>query len=162
VTVYEDDIGVLGALPTEIRSGVNVVHFYIHYRLHASGYEGYVREIRRLFPKATILAGAYAYDRIDYLPCGPGAKDKCSPDQEIALFRNSLEIQSRLMDSGAVAGIEFTPAMFGKEERWDGWDNPRACSAKRRQQCIDNTRVMRNIVLDVLRRKANGISIPKE
>ena len=71
ITLYEDDLDgpSLRALPDAVRLGVDRVSLYLHYRAAGPDYAGFAAAARQLFPHAQILAGVYAYDRIDYLPC---------------------------------------------------------------------------------------------
>jgi hypothetical protein len=154
VTLYEDDLASPflqdAKLPSETRALVDYVHLYIHYRANGPAYATYVEEARRLFPQARVIAGAYAFDRIDYAPCTKGGT-RCSRDEELALFERSFEVQVDLVKRGAVAAIEFYPANFGLEERWNGWDAPRNCAPARRADCVENTRAMRETADRLLR-----------
>ena len=152
ITLYEDELADPNNLMFSegLLLGVDVVHLYLHYRADGAKYEDYVRRAKQWFPKAVVIAGSYAYDRIDYLACASGSDQKCAVKEEIGYFRKSLEIQARLAAEGLVEGIEFYPAMFDREEDWNGWNNRRICLPERREQCIENTRVMRKIVLEVL------------
>ncbi len=155
VTVYEDDLGSPfiqdPKLPYAIRSQIDYVHLYIHFRQNGPRYGGYVEHVKRLFPRAKIIAGSYPYDRIDYLPCVQGGTRRCSTSEEIDAYRNSIEIQAGLLKSRRVAGIEFYPAEFGREDQWNGWNNPKVCNPDRRRDCIENTRLMRQATIDVLK-----------
>lgn len=155
VTVYEDDLDSPfiqdPKLPYAIRSRIDYVHLYIHFRQNGPRYGAYVEQAKRLFPRAKIIAGSYPYDRIDYLPCVQGGTRRCSQSEEIDLYRKSIEIQADLLKSSRVAGIEFYPAEFGREDQWNGWNNPKACNPDRRRECIENTRLMRQAAIDVLK-----------
>lgn len=155
VTVYEDQLSspALLSLPLEARSIVDRVSLYLHYRENAGNYADYVGRSRQLFPNAVIWAGSYAYDRVDYLPCGEGHFRHCTEEQEKRLFRESLEIQIGLMQDGKVAAIEFYPGFFGRESEWHGWSKPRICAASRRSACVETTRIMRTVAADLLDRR---------
>jgi hypothetical protein len=140
-------------LPDDLRARVDVVHLFLLYRASGPAYEGYVAGAKRLFTNAAILAGSYAYDRIDYVSCAISGKKKCTVSQQLDFFRTALEIQVSLMEKGVLAGIEFFPANFGMEDQWYGWDNPRYCKPERRQECIANTKAMRQMAVQVLKTK---------
>lgn len=154
VTIYEDELDspILASIPIETRERVDRVSLYLHYRGNAGSYASYVAKARRLFPRAEIWAGSYAYDRISYLPCIQSDSRPCAEEEEIDLFRASLQIQTELLRAGTIAGIEFYPGFFGKEEQWSGWDRKPICPPDRRQQCIDITRRMRKIVAEEFQR----------
>jgi hypothetical protein len=155
VTVYEDDLDSPfiqeHKLPYAIRSQIDYVHLYIHFRQNGPRYETYVEKAKHLFPRAKIIAGSYPYDRIDYLPCVQGGTRRCSQSEEIDSYKKSIEIQAGLLKNNRVAGIEFYPAEFGREDQWNGWNNPKACNPDRRRECIENTRLMRQAAIDVLK-----------
>jgi hypothetical protein len=152
VTLYEDELDsrFLNWIPTETRDRVDRVILYLHYRANANEYTRYVATAKRLFPRAKVFAGSYAYDRIDYLPCAESNDRQCGKDEELDFFRESLDIQLGLLRSGELAGIEFYPGFFGREDKWNGWAVERICRPLRRPECIENTRRMRRIVADEL------------
>lgn len=154
VTVYEDELDApaILSIPEEARSMIDRVSLYLHYRKNAAYYADYVARARQLFPGAVIWAGSYAYDRIDYLPCGQRELRHCSEAQEEELFRDSLETQLRLLQGGQVAAIEFYPGFFGREGEWHGWGKARICAASRRSACIERTLRMRAKAVDLLER----------
>ena len=102
-----------------------------------------------------MIAGAYAFDRIDYMPCTKGGV-RCSRDEELALFEQSFEVQVQLLKRGTVAAIEFYPANFGLEDTWTGWNTAKNCDPVRREECVENTRAMRETAIRLLR--ANGLA----
>jgi len=155
VTIYEDELAspILAEIPIETRERVDRVSLYLHYRGNARKYASYVAQTRLLFSRAEIWAGSYAYDRISYLPCIQSDSRPCTEEEEIGLFRSSLQIQTELLRDGTIAGIEFYPGFFGKEEQWYGWDRKPICPPDRRQRCIDITRRMRQIVAEEFQRK---------
>jgi len=152
ITLYEDELDsqLIAWIPTETRGRVDRVSLYLHYRANAANYARYLADARRLFPGADIWAGSYAYDRIDYLPCDQSRRRRCSVDEEIALYRESLRIQIGLLRDGSLAGIEFYPGFFGLEDQWQGWGNVRICRPERRRECVENTRRMRAIAAEEL------------
>jgi hypothetical protein len=154
ITLYEDEISSPllqeALLPAGLRAQIDTVHLYLMYRTSAPWFEQYVHAARQIFPRAQIIAGAYAYDRIDYVPCARGGVP-CSNEEEAAFFRQAFEIQADLACNGTVAGVEFYPANFGMEDEWSHWNDSRICSALRRQECIDNTRSLRQAALEILR-----------
>lgn len=152
VTIYEDQLSsaLLTAVPSDVRARVDRVSLYCHYRRGCLDFAGHVRQTHGLFPKATIIAGAYAYDRSDYLPCAQGSKEMCSPQQDKELFREAFAAQLALLRSGDVGGIEFYPGNFGTEQQWNGWATPRVCQPSRRQECTDATVSMHQLVGQML------------
>lgn len=150
VTIYEDNLSNIAknaeTYSDDIRSRIDRVYLYIHYRENGQKYVAYVKKAHALFPNAEIFGGVYAYDRIDYIPCAPGpSAASCSQESEIALFRDALQQQIALLRSGELAGLEYYPGQFGREEQWNGWDNPRICRPERKAECIENTIEMRRI-----------------
>lgn len=139
-------------LPDGVRGKVDTVHLFLLYRADASNYADYVRRSKKLFRNAKVIAGVYAYDRISYVPCSPNVSRACSPEEEIGLFKQALDIQVRLAKSGEVEWLEFFPGAFGKEDEWNAWDRPRICPG-RKQECITNTKQMRQLVLAAFSKK---------
>ncbi len=155
VTLYETDLksGYLTdkRLASDIRRRIDYVHLFIHNRENGPHYEEYVRASKQIFPGAQIIAGSYPFDRIDYVPCSSTGKASCSNEQEIGLYKASIVVQTRLLKEGVVYCLEFYPANFGREDEWNGWDNPKFCRPERRQACIEHTKTMRQVVLSILR-----------
>lgn len=154
ITLYEDELDspYLQApqLPSYISQSVDYVHLFLHYRTDAPQYPEYVERARSLFPRARVIAGLYAYDRINYIPCSPNGQRPCAPVDEIRLYRQAVSIAARLLKEGRIAGIEFYPGFFGKENEWGGWKYADYCSPKRVHECIANTRIMRENTVTVL------------
>jgi hypothetical protein len=92
----------------------------------------------------------YAYDRIDYIPCSPASGRPCTQAEEIGLYRQSAKIAAQLLRQRQIAGIEFYPGFFGMEEQWDGWKHKDYCAPARVQQCIQNTRDMREDTAEII------------
>ena len=155
ITMYEDELDTawpkLG-LNNDFSGLVDFVHLYPHYRRLSEPFANYVSKTKSIFPNAQIIAGVYAYDRRDYLPCTKGGSTHCSNEEELSQFKDIFQQEVSLLHSGQVAWLEFYPGSFGLEEQWKNWDQPRICSASRRQECIDNTKAMRQTVLQVLGR----------
>jgi len=153
ITLYENELGSqlsqLG-LSSDFYSQVDFVHLYPHYRHTSEPFANYVKQAKSLFPNAQIIAGVYAYDRRDYLPCAKGSSEHCSNQDELNLFKEMFQQEVSLLRSGQVSWLEFFPGAFGQEESWRNWDEPRICSASRRQECVDNTKAMRQAVLQIL------------
>jgi hypothetical protein len=152
ITLYENEIDSPylkePKMTAAARSKVDAVHLFLIYRANGPNYEDYVRQVKKMFPNARVIAGAYAYDRISYIGCSPRSSRKCSPADEIKLFRQTLDIQIRLLMSGEVEWIEFLPGAFGMEDQWKAWDSdPRTCPG-RKQECINNTKQLRTEVSD--------------
>lgn len=153
LTLYENELDSqlpqLG-LSSDLRAQVDFIHLYPHYRHTAQPFANYVHQAKSVFPNAQIIAGVYAYDRRDYLPCSKASSEHCSNQEELSLFKDMFQQEVSLLRSGQVSWLEFFPGSFGLEESWRNWDEPRICSASRRQECIDNTKAMRQAVLQVL------------
>jgi hypothetical protein len=147
ITLYEDELDSPYArppyLPADAAGSVDYVHLFLHYREDATHFAQYVEQVKTLFPHARVIAGLYAYDRIDYISCSPTNHRPCTRKQEIKLYRQSAAAAARLLKDGKVAGIEFYPGFFGTEAEWDGWKRADYCAPARVQQCVDNTRTMR-------------------
>ncbi len=174
VTLYEDEIEDPEPnyltdpwLPRDIKAKIDYVHLYLNYRTNWSNYEDYVKQAKKMFPNAKIIAGSYAYDRIDYLPrAQEDATDdwremdpskKCTVEEEINLYKKSIELQARLLKNGIIDGIEFFPGYFGTEERiyddmkrWYPEESERFCKSGRTQEAIKNTKIMHQIAFEVL------------
>lgn len=162
ITLYEDELGSEllrdSMLRKTIGPSVDRVSLYLHYRENVAGYHSYVREVRRLFPRAEILAGVYAYDRRDYLPCSQRSRRKCTVAEELALFEEALRVQTAMVQTGELDGFEFYPGHFGLEGLWKGWSNPEVCEEARRAQCVDLTLKMRASVVRSLSELRKPIS----
>jgi hypothetical protein len=65
-------------------------------------------------------------------------------------YMQAVNIDAQLLKEGSIDGIEFYPGFFGKEKEWGGWKNAGYCSPKRVQECIENTRVMRQKTVEAL------------
>jgi hypothetical protein len=151
ITLYADQLGSAlltePTLPRDLRAAINRVSLYARYRLNGPSYADYLRDARAAFPNAELILGVYPYDRIDYLPCGQKSSTRCSADDELSLFRDTLKVQLSLIAAGQAAGLELYPGTFGTEDTWSGWANPKACAPKRLQQCIALTKSMHDEVL---------------
>ena len=154
ITLYEDQLDSPSlrapSLPPDLERSVDYVHLFLHYRSDASQLRDYVDRTKVLFPKAKIIAGLYAYDRVNYIPCSPSNQRACSPGEEIQLYMQAVNIDAQLLKEGSIDGIEFYPGFFGKEKEWGGWKNADYCSSKRVEECIENTRVMRQSTVEAL------------
>jgi hypothetical protein len=58
-----------------------------------------------------------------------------------------IDADIALLKAGGVSGLEFYPASFGAESDWKGWNYPRICPG-RKQECIENTRKVRQMVAE--------------
>jgi hypothetical protein len=152
-TMYEEQLGspflADSNLPPSTRANFDYIHLYIHYRQDGPNYASYVQQTKAIFPNAKIIAGAYAYDRIDYLPCSPGGIP-CTAQQEQDLFQQLLLIQLNELQQGIVDQIEFFPGYFGLEAQWPYWSEARRCQPTRLPACIANTIAMRQNALQDL------------
>lgn len=154
ITFYEDEIGSPYArppyLPIDLARSVDFVHLFLHYREDAPKFAVYVEQVHTLFPRAQVIAGLYAYDRIDYISCSPASSRQCTQAEEIRLYRQSAEIAAQLLRQKKIVGIEFYPGFFGMEEQWDGWKHKDYCASARIRQCIQNTRTMREDTAEII------------
>jgi hypothetical protein len=154
ITVYEDELNStefrLGDLGEQFRKSVDFVHLYPHYRKEAQGFSAAVKQTRQIFPSAKIIAGIYAYDRRDYLPCARAGSTPCTNEEEISLFTESFKERLRSLGSSDVEWIEFYPGSFGTEAQWSQWKAPRMCRQERLQECVENTKAMRELVRQAL------------
>lgn len=154
ITVYEDELTSsrfrLDALDERFRNSVDFVHLYPHYRSEAQSFSTSVQRARQIFPSAKIIAGIYAYDRRDYLPCASGNPAPCSNQEEVALFEQSFKERLGMLGTSGVEWIEFYPGGFGTEAHWQQWQQPRACHPERVDECAANTKAMRDVVRQTL------------
>lgn len=154
ITVYEDELTSsrfpLSGLDEQFRKAVDFVHLYPHYRTEAQSFSASVQQARNLFPAARIIAGIYAYDRRDYLPCARGSSSPCSNQEEVALFEQSFKERLGMLGTFGVEWIEFYPGGFGTEAHWQQWQQPRACHPERVDECAANTKAMRDVVRQTL------------
>jgi hypothetical protein len=153
ITLYEDEINSssfpLGQLDEQFRKNVDFVHLYPHYRKEAQSFSSSVQKATQIFPASKIIAGIYAYDRRDYLPCSRGGAP-CTNQEELSLFAQSLKERLAILGSSNVEWIEFYPGNFGNEDHWNQWKNPRACRQERIQECTENTKAMREVIRETL------------
>lgn len=156
ITLYEDDLDSPylrpPRLPSDIAQNVGCVHLYLHYRTDAPQFPTYVAQARALFPNAKIIAGLYAYDRIDYIPCAPNSHRPCSQQEELKLYDQAVSIAAKMLKEGRIDGIEFYPGFFGKETEWSGWKHGDYCAQDRVHQCIRNTLAMRESTVSILQK----------
>jgi hypothetical protein len=154
ITLYEDELQSPYLkppyLPVDDARLVDDVHLYIHYRVDAKDLPSYVQKTRAIFPNAQIIAGSYAYDRVNYIPCAPTSSQLCTPDEDVALYKQSIAVEAQMLNQGSIAGIEFYPGYFGMEKQWQGWHEPDYCNRARLQQCVENTLKMRQAAVVVL------------
>jgi hypothetical protein len=154
ITVYEDELNSdhlpLADLDEQFRKSVDFIHLYPHYRQEKLSFSTAAQQALKIFPQAKIIAGVYAYDRRDYLPCTRGNSTPCTNDQEINLFTQSFKERLAMLGSGEVQWIEFYPGSFGDEAKWPNWTAPRICRPERFRECVSNTIAMREIVRKAL------------
>jgi archaellum component FlaF (FlaF/FlaG flagellin family) len=154
VTVYEDYLNhtALTSLPSSVRGGISYVHLYLHYREDAPNWATYVATAKSLFPNAKIIAGAYPYDRINYLPCAYKGTVECTAAQEQSYYQEVLTTQANMLKAGTVYGLEFFFGYFGNPQDWPSWTTQKnACLSSRLSQCYSNTTILQNISLQVLK-----------
>jgi hypothetical protein len=161
ITVYEDELYSdhlpLGDLDEQFRKSVDFVHLYPHYRQEKQSFSAASQQALKIFPQAKIIAGVYAYDRRDYVPCTRGNSTPCTNDQEVNLFAESFKERLGMLGSGGVQWIEFYPGSFGDEATWPSWTSSRICKPERLQECLSNTNAMREVVRKILNSQ-NGSS----
>jgi hypothetical protein len=154
ITVYEDELSSdhlpLANLDAQFRNSVDFVHLYPHYRQEKLSFSASAQQALKIFPQAKIVAGVYAYDRRDYLPCTRGNSTPCTNEQEVTLFTQSLKERLAAVASGEAEWLEFYPGSFGDEAKWPSWTAPRTCKPERVHECVDNTIAMRSIVRKML------------
>jgi len=154
ITIYEDELSSdhlpLANLDEQFRKSVDFVHLYPHYRQEQLSFSAAVQQARKIFPQAKIIAGVYAYDRRDYLPCMRGNSTPCTNEQEVTLFTQSFKERVSAVESGEAEWLEFYPGSFGDEAKWPNWNSARNCKPERRQECVDNTIAMREVVRKIL------------
>lgn len=154
VTLYEDQLThtmTTTTLTASTRAKIKCIHLFLHYREDASRWNSYVSTAKSLFPNARIIAGAYPYDRIDYLPCAQGSSTKCTAAQEQSYYKLALENQAASVKAGSVAGLEFFFGYFGEPQDWSGWTGEtNACLSSRLSQCYANTTTLQTISQDVV------------
>lgn len=155
ITLYEDmfNHASLYAFPASVLAQISYVHLYVHFREDAPNWASYVTKTKSLFPNATIIAGAYPYDRINYIACAYQTTVPCTAAQEQSLYKELLQSQLASVNAGTVMGVEFYPGYFGDPQTWGGWTT-QACQPARLSTCIANTNVLQNITLSVLESKA--------
>jgi len=158
ITLYEFELAspYLGdrRFPPALRAQVDYVHLYTAYRINAPSIATYLEDTRKLFPRAHIIGGLYAYDRQDYLPCGPNTT-KCTTTQEALLFARSVETEGALLKKGNIDWLELSPGFFGHEADISDWkSDPRSCLPQRLPECISNTIALREKMLSILNRTA--------
>lgn len=150
ITVYEDELYSshfpLADLDEQFRKSVDFVHLYPHYRKEAQNFAASVQLAAKIFPVAKIIAGIYAYDRRDYLPCAHGNSAPCTNDEEIRLFTQSFNERLGMLQNSSVDWIEFYPGNFGSEANWQLWKQSRICRPERVEECVQNTKAMREVV----------------
>ena len=152
ITLYEDEIPTVGeAVPSDLRERVDTVYLYLHYRASGPDFPVTVRAAQRLFPNARMIGGAYVYDRHDYVPCEPGGKAPCTPEQEISFFESAFREQIKMANRGELAGIELYPTAFETPDRWRGWQNPKLCKPNDVSQCVAITRRMISLMFSMMK-----------
>jgi hypothetical protein len=155
ITLYMDELQSsrfrLANLGEDFRTQVDFVHLYPHYRREAETFEASLKRVRTIFPSAEVIAGVYAYDRRDYLPCARGDRTPCSNQEEIHFFEQEVRERQAMVQNGRIRSIEFYPGDFGLEERWTGWDRARNCQSGRKDECIANTKTMRALARNLFK-----------
>lgn len=167
ITLYEDELDSAenpfiddAHLPASVRAKFDVIRLFLHYRKDGPRYAAYVAQARSYFPNARIVAGVYAYDRIDYaFPCAQHdpARKPCTQEEEIGGFRQALDIQTRLLRQGVVSGLDIFPGYFGAETKLygSGRDSDElACADAAR--CVKNTLAMRAMVVSAYESFGDG------
>ena len=162
ITLYENELDSIRNpyiddrhLPPEIKAKFDYIHLFLHYRKNGSNFAAYVAQAQHWFPNAKIIAGVYAYDRIDYFPCAQNdsSKKPCTTEEEITYFKIALDTQMQLLKEAKVASLEIFPGYFGAEDKLygPGTDNLTCQNVTR---CIQNTMTMRDMILSKRRQFA--------
>jgi len=158
ITLYEDELDPVAYtyindahLPPDIKKKFDYIHLFLHYRMNGPRFAQYVDMAQAMFPNAKIIAGVYAYDRIDYFPCSQDdySKRSCKQQEEFDLFNQALSLEMQLLKEGKVVGLELYPGYFGAEDKLDYGPrkNQLTCKTKRLMQCVLNTQAMRDRIL---------------
>jgi len=139
------------SIPATVLAKIDNVHLFVHYREDASTYASAVATAKKLFPNAKIFAGAYPYDRIDYIPCAKGSTTPCTLSQEESFYQQLLNTQVAMAKNGTVSGVEFFFGYFGQNQDFPDWiKNPRYCNSTRLSECYANTTTLQNMSLNTL------------
>ena len=154
ITLYEDEVASPSLadplMPSAIRAKFDVIRLFLHYRANGPNYAYYVNLVQAAFPNAKIVAGVYAYDRIDYtFPCvqNDPLKKACTQAQEINYFQQSLNIQAQLLQQGKVAGLDIYPGYFGNEANLYGpGSNSDNLACTNVTRCVQNSITMRGLI----------------
>jgi hypothetical protein len=159
VTVYENELANIekdsATFSKEILAKINRVALYLHYRKNGPSFDSYVKRAKSIFPNAKIYGGVYHYDRSDYIRCDQRAPGKCSPEEEINLYVETLQVQTALLKKNEISGLEFYPGFLGREAAWPAWSKGKSCSTKRISQCIGNSQKMTVETLRILKTLSN-------
>lgn len=162
ITLYEDSLThamTTTTLTASTRAKIQYVHFYLHYRENASKWSSYLPTVKALFPNAKIIAGAYPYDRIDFLPCAQGTTTACTASQEQSYFKEALDNQLASFKAGQVVGIEFYFGYFGMPQDWAGWTvSDKICLPSRLSTCYANSSALQTISKEVLQSYSSSTS----
>jgi len=165
ITTYEDSLthGIIASstwlyhgltfksIPASVLAKIDNVHLFVHYREDASTYATAVATAKKLFPNAKIYAGAYPYDRIDYIPCAKGSTTPCTLSQEESFYQQLLNTQVAMAKNGTVSGVEFYFGYFGDPQDWPGWtESSRICNPTRLSSCYANSTTLQNMSLNTL------------
>ena len=154
VTIFEDQLTHAAlqnaVLPAAVRAKVDYVHLYVRYRQDGANFASYLSEAKSIFPNAKIIAGAYSYDRIDYLPCKPGTTTACTVSQEESLYQQLLQTEANLLKQNAIFGLEFSFGYFGDPQDWPDWTQPQMCKTARLSACYSDTETMQTATKTVL------------
>src|SRR5262249_31798454 len=139
-------------LPASVRAKIDYVHLFVHYRMDAPNYAADVAKAKTIFPNAKIIAGAYPYDRIDYMPCAYKGTGACTAAQEQSLYQQLLQTQLSMLKAGTISGIELFFGYFGNPQDWPGWtEYARVCNPSRLSQCYANTTALQNISYNTIK-----------
>jgi hypothetical protein len=117
-------------LPAPIRDKVDFVHLFLHYRASRPKTAEYVERRNDFRALRSLMLSMHTI-----------ASGGVTCDSDIALLK-----------SGAAFGLEFYPGSFGREDDWGGWDKPHICPG-RKQECIEKTKALRQLVADKFRKE---------
>ena len=139
------------SIPATVLAKIDNVHLFVHYREDASTYASAVATAKKLFPNAKIFAGAYPYDRIDYVTCALGGTTHCTLSQEESFYQQLLNTQIAMAKNGTVRGLEMFFGYFGNPQDWPTWTtSSRICNPTRLSTCYANSTTLQNMTLNSL------------
>jgi len=152
VTIYAEELGELlnsSHFIPDIRNQIDVIHLYFQHSANAAlFFEQYVIKVQQEFPHADIIAGAYVYDRIDYVNCSTVPNQPCTPTEQLNYYNITLHTQLQLWNNNLITGIEWYPGYVGFARKIPEFNRTNEC--KNITICVARTLEMQNLTLEVL------------